>query len=483
MAKLKSTPLDKPRMARYLTGQVFPELAGLRKGVHFVGVGGIGMSALARWFLAQRANPEQGRRVGSPKGWSSKIAVKRLVSGSDLATSGITRELSKEGLKVKIGHKRGYISPKLGLVVYSLAVNSSNPELREARRLKIPNIPYPVAVGRLTETYKTIAIAGAHGKSTTTALVSLILRKAGLDPTVIVGTNLKEFARSTGSGQGGKNFRAGRSQYLVLEADEFGRSFLHYSPTLAVITNIDREHLDTYKNLPEIKKAFLKFISNVKGGGAVILNKDSAHLLSLKNKISHIARQKKLKVFWYSIKRARNSQHSYVFADLHRVLKVPGEHNASNALAAYTVGRALNIPRKKILSAISQYHGSWRRMEYRGSCYVSRVSCRVYDDYAHHPTEIKATLKAFKEKYSHSPIICIYQPHQALRLKKLFKEFLTAFDLADILILLPIYQVAGRDKIDKRYTSKKLAEAIKKKYPKKTSVLSSQPQKNKTFLV
>jgi UDP-N-acetylmuramate--alanine ligase len=446
------------------------------RSAHFIGIGGIGMSALTRWFLAQK--------------WR--------VSGSDLAKSKITRELAKEGVKLKIRQKKARLGRQLGLVIYSQAIKSSNSELRMARRLRLASLSYPEAVGRLTEKYKTVAIAGAHGKSTTTALTALILKKAGFDPTVIVGTNLKEF--------GGKNFLSGKGPYLVLEADEFGRAFLHYSPALAVVTNIDKEHLDTYKNLTAVKNAFLKFLLRVKPGGALILNQDDKNLFSLKLRIKKIAKSKNLKVVWYSV--LRNNRTTNIIQQLlynrskfatspahfsfgrrtaeriRKIIRIPGEHNVSNAAAAYAVGRVLKIPENRILGAISKYRGSWRRMEYRGllKAKSSKLKARVYDDYAHHPTEIKATLAAFREKFPKSKIVCVFQPHQAKRLQALFREFVTAFNDADITVLIPFYKVAGRDRMDSRFTSQTLAAAIQKKYPAKQVFYLANPRKLKQFI-
>ena len=423
------------------------------------------MSSLARFFIAQ----------SSPSVRSGRAAT-RLVSGSDLAKSAITQSLAKDGLDVKIGHKKGHINSGLGLVIHSLAAKSDNPEIREAKRLGVPILSYPEAVGRITRAYKTIAVSGAHGKSTTTALASLVLMKAGLDPTVIIGTNLREFP-STSSGRAATNFRAGKSNWLVLEADEFGRSFLRHSPTIAVITNIDLEHLDTYKDLGDIKNAFLTFLSNTKNGGVFVLNKDNKILSSLSAKINKIAKKNNCRTLWYSI-------HGNTAEKIKRVIKIPGSHNISNAVAAYKVGRALGISHSKILSAIGSYHGSWRRMEYKGLLKpkTSNLKVLVYDDYAHHPTEIKATLRAFKEKYPKSPIVCVYQPHQGKRLQALFKDFVSSFSDADILVLIPMYQVVGRDRVNSHFTSKTLAEAIREKYPKKEVYYLPNPKNIKRFL-
>lgn len=393
-----------------------------KNSIHLIGIGGIGVSSLAYWFKSQK--------------WA--------VSGSDSAESIITRKLKKDGFKVKIGHKKGNISPNMGLVVYSNAINPENPELREARRLGMLVQSYPEAVGVLTRRYRTFGVAGAHGKSTTTAMFSLVLIKAGWDPTVIVGTKLKEFS--------GRNFRLGKSDYLVLEADEWKGAFWNYSPFGAVITNIDREHLDFYKNLGNVKKSFLKYIGNIQTCGILVANRDSDKLFSLKCEIEKITKRNGVKLVWYSV-----NENSKLAARIKNNFFVPGRHNLQNAMAVYVFAKNLGIPEKKILSALKSYHGAWRRMEYRGDF----MGAKVYDDYAHHPTEIKATLEAFREKFPRSKIICVFQPHQAHRLKALFKDFTHAFSDADSLVLLPSYKVAGRDIQSKKYTSEALAKKIK----------------------
>lgn len=385
--------------------------------VYMIGIGGIGMSALARWFKAH--------------GYK--------VAGSDLTPSSITRELQSEGVSIIIGpHHKKNLPVKADRVVFNQAIAPDNPELLRARELGIPTASYPERVGELSKIYKTIAIAGAHGKSTTTALVSLIAMAGKLDPTVIIGTKLKEF----GSPAGGKNFRNGKSEYLILEADEWKASFLRYFPYAALITNIDREHLDFYKNLGEIKKAFLRFIENVNPYGLVVLNRDDAVLYSLRKKI-------KRPVVWYSVKSREAEMIS-------KTIKLPGIHNLSNAVGAYTLARALGIPKRIILRAISRYSGAWRRLELRGAIY----GADIYDDYGHHPTEIKATLAGLKVKYPDRRLICVFQPHQRERLKRLFKEFVSAFDAADELILLNTYSVAGREEPKTSVNAGKLARAI-----------------------
>lgn len=418
-----------------------------KKKGHFIGIGGIGVSALARYFLAQN--------------W--------LVSGSDVAKTVEVIEIQRDGAKVKISHKSSNIPRDSDLMIYSQAITPDNPEILEAKRLNIPLKSYPEALGNLTRKYKTIAIAGSHGKSTTTALTALIFMEAGLDPTVIIGTKLKEF--------GGRNFRLGKSEYLIIEADEYKDSFLNYYPQGILVTNVDREHLDHYKNFKNVKKGFLNFMSNLAPGGVLVLNEDNKPLLSLADKLRN--RKNYLSAgrqVWFSLRDAKHAK------QIKKILKIPGRHNISNALGAFQLAKSFGIKEKIILKALSKYGGAWRRMEYKGELRImndelwkkknendkliihnSQFIIPVYDDYAHHPTEIKATLKAFKEKYPKSLLICVFQPHQNRRLSILFKEFTSVFDEADILILLDIYKVSGRDKVSHNINSRKLAQAISKR--------------------
>lgn len=419
---------------------------------HFVGIGGIGISALSRWFLAQN--------------W--------LVSGSDLVESEITKSLKKEGVKVIIGHKKANLPHKPSMVIYNSAIKPDNPELLAARAIGIKPLSYAETIGCLTKTYKTIAVAGSHGKSTTTSLTALVLIAGGFDPNVIVGTLLKEF--------GNKNFRLGKTKWFVLEADEWKASFLNYHPFISVVTNIDKEHLDFYKNIANIKKTFLKFLAKNSENGFFILNQDDKILNSLHSPITKIAHKKNIKTFWYSAKKNKITA-----GKIKKIMEVPGEHNVSNALAAYTVAREiLEIKEAVILKSLGSYTGAWRRMEFKGNLklinHKSKFLIPIYDDYAHHPTEIKATLSAFRQKYSKNKIICVYQPHQAKRLKSLFNEFVAAFKDADVLILIPIYEVAGRDKTNSSYTSEKLATAILKKYPEKQIYYLNNPKNIKSVV-
>ncbi|MCL4405244.1 UDP-N-acetylmuramate--L-alanine ligase [Patescibacteria group bacterium] len=389
---------------------------------HFIGIGGIGVSALARYFLAQN--------------WA--------VSGSDIEESIITKELRREGAQLKIGHFKSNVNPDIAIVIYSQAVPLDNPELIEAERLNIPISSYPEALGALTRENKTVAVAGSHGKSTITALTARVLISGGFDPTVIVGTRLKEFGNS--------NFRAGRNGYLVIEADEYREAFQNYQPDIIVLNNIDREHLDYYKNLRNAQKAFVKFVNNMKGGGIVIANADDQSIRAIRTELPK-------DTIWFSLDSKTNAKR---VKQIKRVIKIYGSFNVSNALAAYLVGEALGITDDNILDAIGGYRGAWRRMEYRGKAKIGKQIIEVYDDYAHHPTEIVATLGAFREHFPKSHLICIFQPHQLQRLKALFQEFRESFNGVNSLILIDAYQVAGRDNMSHNVSSAKLARAIAK---------------------
>lgn len=385
--------------------------------VHFVGIGGIGLSALAQWYLSM--------------GW--------LVFGSDAKQSLITRDLKKRGIKISIGpQKAANLSKDLDLLIYSAAIQKNNPERREADRRRLPQKSYAEALGELTKQYKTIAVSGAHGKSTTTAVVSRILMAAGFDPTIIIGTRMPELKNN--------NFRAGKSEWLVLEADEYHRSFLNYHPYAAICTNLDREHLEYYKSFANIKKAFQKFFAHVEN--FLIINAEHAELRKLSIK-------SRAKVFYYHTKNQRG-------LEIKKLLRIPGAHNLSNAMAADMLAEKLGISKLVRNQAISGFRGTWRRFQYLGLW----RGAKLYDDYAHHPTEVMATLAGAREKYPRSRIWAVFQPHLSERLALLFPEFTRAFLDADRVIVLQTYKVIGREKkIKNEKTSEDLALALKKHTP------------------
>jgi UDP-N-acetylmuramate--alanine ligase len=396
----------------------------MNKKIHFIGIGGIGVSALARYYLE--------------KGF--------WVSGSDLVSSEITKALEKKGAKILIGeHNAENLSKDIDLVIYSPAATSSNPEIKEAKKKGIKIQSYPQALGVLTKNYFTIAISGAHGKSTTTAMTGLILVKAGFDPTVIVGTKVREFQDS--------NCRVGKSRYLIIEACEHEASFLNYRPQIEVITNIEREHLDYYKNLNNILKAFKKFISFLPIDGFLAVNKEDKNIKKLK-----IANYK-FQIKEYSLKQKEAGK-------IKKILQIPGNHNVYNALAALTVARILNIPDEISFDVLSQYRGSWRRFDItKGKIGLKKVV--VLNDYAHHPTEIKALFSALEEKFKNKKVWVVFQPHQFQRTFYLFKDFVKVLSdfKGEKLIISDIYDVAGREEksIKKSISSEKLVKAIKNK--------------------
>lgn len=359
--------------------------------IHFIGIGGIGTSALAQWYLASGC----------------------MVSGTDAVASEITDLLASKGIAVSIGDTAQSIQGA-ELVIHSAAVKEDNPALAAAKKAGIKTLLYGQALGEVSKQYKTIAISGAHGKSTTTAMLAGILIDAGLDPTVIVGTKMKSLD--------GNNFRSGKGEYLVIEADDFNRHFLDLHQFISVVTNIDAEHLDIYKDLTGVKQAFAQFITNTADNGYVVANGQDDNTVDVLQQIIDL----KPELHLYN-------EHEIT---LHQ-LKLPGEHNQSNAEAAATVSRLLEINNEKIEESLSSFAGVWRRLE--------ELQEGVFSDYAHHPTEIRATLKAFKEANPGKKLICVFEPHQRKRLVQLFDQFVDCFDDADKVLLLPVYVVRGRD--------------------------------------
>ena len=368
--------------------------------IHFVGIGGIGVSALARHFVLEGNN----------------------VTGSDLSESEIIEDLEKLGVEVYDKHNESNLPTDVDRVIYSSAVPENNPELKKAKALGVKTESYPEALGQLTEKYFTITVSGTHGKSTTTSMAALMLEEAGLDPTVIVGTKLKEFNNS--------NYRKGDSKYLLIEADEWQGSLLNYDPNVAILLNLELEHLDYYKNLDQLVKTFQDYVDKIGERDSLILNNEDDNLRKLftKGKISYFSKEDPE-------------------ADkVKEVIKVPGIHNLENALAVYRLGKVLDLDPKSILTGLSRYKGSWRRFEEK----EIEIKGRKYNavlDYAHHPTELKATLQAALEKYPKKRIVAIFQPHQYQRSMHLKDDFVKVFEDTSInkLLVTDIYSVPGRE--------------------------------------
>ncbi|MBN1663003.1 MAG: UDP-N-acetylmuramate--L-alanine ligase [Deltaproteobacteria bacterium] len=378
--------------------------------IHFVGIGGIGMSGIAEVLL----------NLGY------------AVSGSDLGQSDITQRLSALGAKIAVGHDAGNLR-EVDVVVTSTAVRADNPEVVEAHRRMIPVIPRAEMLAELLKMKFSIAVSGSHGKTTTTSMVATVLADGGLDPTMVIGGKL---------GSIGSNAKMGGGSVIVAEADESDGSFLKLSPSIAVITNIDREHLDYYRDIDDIKSAFLQFANIVPFYGSTIICADDAHCREIIPLV-------KRKVITYGLSQPADYQaadmtfagSSSRFSVRHGgallgevVLNVPGIFNISNALAAVAVARELDMAFAVICDGLSKFGGVQRRLEVKGKT----GGVTVVDDYGHHPTEIKATLAAARHVW-HDRVICVFQPHRYTRTKALYQEFLSAFADADVLILTDIY--------------------------------------------
>ncbi len=401
------------------------------KHIHFVGIGGIGMSGIAEVLL------NLGYRV----------------SGSDMKESDTTERLRRLGGVITIGHNAANItSPHV--VVISSAVTRENVEVVAAREKQIPVIPRAEMLAELMRLKYGVAIAGAHGKTTTTSMVATVLAAGGIDPTVVIGGKLNSL---------GTNAKLGQGEFLVAEADESDGSFLKLSPTIAVVTTIDEEHLDYYKDIDEIKQAFLTFVNKVPFYGVSVLCLDQPHIQSLIPQI-----QKRYQTYGLS------SQADYQARDaaLHGLgstfkvvhhgtdlglfeLSVPGVHNINNSLAAIAVARELDVDLEVIRKAIREFSGVQRRFQIKGD--VNGVT--VVDDYGHHPTEIKATLAAAASGMDRR-VVVVFQPHRYTRTQHLFKDFFTSFNQADKVILLDIY--AAGEKPIPGVSGQALYEGIKK---------------------
>lgn len=391
---------------------------------HFIGLKGIGMSALAQYYQNQ--------------------GIK--ITGSDAAAG---------------GHSGENITSDIDRVIYSAAIPENNCELKKARCLKISCLSYAQALGELTKKYFTIAVSGMHGKSTTASLIALIATRAGLNPTVIVGTKIKEFDFSNFR-LGGKPSFSGlkissrlkseifQKQLLIIEADEYKASFLNYWPRILVLLNLEREHLDYYKDLRQIKKTFGQYIGHLGMDDYLIVNRDNSYLVELAEKY--------------------NCGRTIFFNPSRKILgshfQIPGRHILADAQAALAVANVLGIPRKISQAALNDFRGVWRRFDFRRKI----NGANVFDDYGHHPTEIKATLQAAREILPKNKCLWIvFQPHQYLRTYLLFQDFVKCFDESDRLILVPIYSVSGRESIEikKKVSSRELAVAVKKRWVKK----------------
>ena len=409
------------------------------KNIHCIGIGGVGLSAIAE--------------ILQSRGY--------CVSGSDMKQSDITENLERKGIKVHIGHQASNVE-NADLIVYSAAIAEENPEIIRAREKNIPLAGRAEVLGTLMNDYEnSIAISGTHGKTTTTSMVSLILEKAGLEPTILVGGNLAEI---------GGNVKVGDSRYFVTEACEYRDSFLELHPKIEVILNIDSDHLDYFKDIDHIVSSFDKFARAVPRDGKIIAYDANPFV----NRI--------IKDIPGAVTYGYNESCTYHIADVSfdgegmpsfsinyrgetlgkAKLQVPGEHNILNAVGAFACCHQLGVLPSVIIGTLGEYRGTQRRFDIVGT---TGENVKLVDDYAHHPTEIKATLAA-AHNIPHSRLWCLFQPHTYTRTLALFDDFAESFAEADVIILAEIY--AAREKNIYKISSEELAEKIKQTYPDKT---------------
>lgn len=402
--------------------------------IHFIGIGGISMSGLAEILLKE--------------GFT--------VSGSDSRESALTKKLISEGASVVYGQTAGNITPDIDCVVYTAAINRTNPELIEAVARKIPMLTRAELLGQLMNNYDTpIAVSGTHGKTTTTSMISHILLKGDKDPTISVGGILKAI---------GGNIRVGGSETFITEACEYTNSFLHFFPKISVILNIEEDHLDFFKDLEDIRHSFRQFAALLPEDGALIINGEISDCREIFEGLPcRVITYGSSPEFDYSAKNITYDENGHVSFDFykngtyvdHIALSVTGDHNVSNALSAIAVADLLEIPLETTKQGLLSFSGTDRRFEYKGE--LNGIT--IVDDYAHHPTEIEATLKAAMH-YPHEKVWCVFQPHTYTRTKAFFHEFAKALSHADHLILADIYAARETDTLG--ISSADLAEEVKK---------------------
>jgi UDP-N-acetylmuramate--alanine ligase len=407
------------------------------KKYHFIGIGGVGTSALAAVLMKEKA----------------------AVSGSDMESSVLTNRLSASGATVKVGHSAANLPQDLDGIVISAAVRDDNPELLEARRRNIMIYKYAQMLGLVMDRYKGVAISGTHGKSTTTGWLVYVLKKLGIEPNFVVGADISQLGSSSG---------VGSSEVFIAEACEYDRSFLNFHPSVGIILNIEPDHLDYYSDIGEIVAAFSDFANGIRPDGVLVAGADDANvakmLPALRNK--HILTFGLKDKFDYSAKQIKFYPDRTEFVCFNRrreigkaTIKLLGEHNVRNALAVIAAAEAMGLDGKDVLSVLGGFEGMDRRVMKKAE--INNII--IYDDYAHHPTEIKASLKAMRQKYDGRKIFCVFQPHQYSRTRFLLKDFAESFKLADMTIVPDIYFVRDTEKSKNEVNSQMLVDAIKQK--------------------
>lgn len=403
--------------------------------VHFIGIGGISMSGLAEILLDE--------------GFT--------ISGSDSKESDLTNHLEAKGISVFYGQKASNIIPGIDLVVYTAAIHEDNPEFAEAKVQGLPMLSRAELLGQIMDNYEqSIAVAGTHGKTTTTSMISQILLEAKTDPTITVGGILEAI---------NGNLRVGESEVFISEACEYTNSFLNFRPKYSIILNVEAEHLDFFKDLDDIRKSFHKFAANTQADGATIINGEIDNYAEIVEGLPQ-------KIITYGL----NSSYDYyaenvtydekacaLFSVMHDGqkimdvhLNVPGKHNVSNSLAAIALCDIMNIPNEAVISGLLKFGGANRRFQYKGK--IDGIT--IIDDYAHHPTEIKATLTA-AANYHHERLVLVFQPHTYSRTKAFLDDFAEVLSMADVVVLADIY--AAREQNTYGVSSKDILNLLKKK--------------------
>lgn len=370
--------------------------------IHFIGIGGIGMSALARHFLSE----------------------KKQVSGSDRALTPLTKALHAEGVQIFGEQLASNITKDIELIVYTEAMSKDQEEMVAAKKLGVPMMNYFEALGLAMNPYYLIAVAGTHGKTTTTAMITDIFENAEKDPTAVIGS-LRAKTKT--------NYRAGKTKYAIVEACEYKRDFLSLRPDVLVITNVEFEHVDYYKDLSDVQSAFRTLAQQINEGGVVVANTTDPAVAPILEGLT-------VPVINY-----------LEYFDATLSMKQPGVHNRLNAAAALAVAKREKIELTAAKESVSHFAGTWRRFEYKGEC----NGALIYDDYAHHPTEIRATIAGARELYPDRKLVVAFQPHTFTRTKTLFADFAKVLGQADAVVLLPIY--AAREQNESGVSSRELS--------------------------
>ena len=407
------------------------------KKFHFIGAGGIGMSSLAKLLIKHNG----------------------IVAGSDQTQNSITQMLCQIGADIKIGHKAGNLSPETDAVVISAAIKEDNPELKLARKSGCKIYKYAQMLGMLCNCYEGIAISGTHGKSTTSGWLIYLLKQAGLDPNFIIGADITQLGTSSGTGDG---------KYFVAEACEYDRSFLNLKPKIACILNIEQDHLDYYKNEDQIVEAFGQFALGIRPDGVLIANGQDTNVAKVIGQLGTDLRCETFGLDKACNFCARNIQLNnglYAFDVYHNdkmlgntKITLPGKHNIINALAVVAMAAGAGLNPQQILQLLPNFTGIDRRLMLKGR--FGQIT--VLDDYAHHPTEIKASLRAIRQRYQPRRIWCVFQPHQYSRTRFLLDDFAESFKLADVTIVPEIYFVRDSQSARKEINSQILVESMRK---------------------